>query len=231
MTPWQFQKRLRLYTVREGMIGQGVGAAAPTFEVSYESPSHFNREYKRLLGISPSRATQPLRRTSAAVASSAPAAVVASRGRPEQSNIEGPFWKGKPANLASPDPQEIDSHAPNNGPSCPYPCDLPIAPAPGNRFNLPGYFGVFTILKPPECDDRREQSASCSRTSRPGEGGSCHPRSSGSAWRRATSHPGPDGDGWLSPAVPVRSPNASKQGRNLKCPANISAFTGSSWRS
>ncbi|GAB4240774.1 MAG: AraC family transcriptional regulator [Acidobacteriota bacterium] len=63
MTPLQFQKRLRLYTARERMILQDLDAATAAFEVGYESPSHFSREYKRLFGASPARDVQRLRRT------------------------------------------------------------------------------------------------------------------------------------------------------------------------
>lgn len=55
MSPLQFQKRLRLNEARRLMLTEHKDAAAAAFEVGYESPSHFNREYSRLYGNSPKR--------------------------------------------------------------------------------------------------------------------------------------------------------------------------------
>ena len=49
MSPLQFQKQLRLHTARQKMLTEELDAASAAFEVGYESPCQFNREYKRLL--------------------------------------------------------------------------------------------------------------------------------------------------------------------------------------
>jgi AraC-like DNA-binding protein len=59
MSPLQFQKQLRLHTARQKMLTEELDAAA--FEVGYESPSQFNREYKRVFGKPPMRDVQRLR--------------------------------------------------------------------------------------------------------------------------------------------------------------------------
>ena len=53
MTPLQFQKRLRLNEARRLMLTENLDALAATFEVGYESPSQFSREYRRHFGMSP----------------------------------------------------------------------------------------------------------------------------------------------------------------------------------
>ena len=55
MSPLQYQKRLRLVAARERMLIEGLDAATAAFEVGYESPSQFNREYKRFFGLPPIR--------------------------------------------------------------------------------------------------------------------------------------------------------------------------------
>ena len=49
MSPLQFQKQLRLHAARQRMLTSEVDAASAAFEVGYESPSQFNREYRRFL--------------------------------------------------------------------------------------------------------------------------------------------------------------------------------------
>jgi len=61
MSPLQFQKQLRLHTARQKMLTEELGAAGAAFEVGYESPSQFNREYKRFFGQPPVRDIQALR--------------------------------------------------------------------------------------------------------------------------------------------------------------------------
>ena len=55
MSPLQYQKQLRLVAARERMLIEGLDAARAAFEVGYESPSRFNREYKRFFGQPPMR--------------------------------------------------------------------------------------------------------------------------------------------------------------------------------
>ena len=53
MSPLQYQKQLRLVAARERMLIEGIDATSAAFEVGYESPSQFNREYKRFFGQPP----------------------------------------------------------------------------------------------------------------------------------------------------------------------------------
>jgi AraC-like DNA-binding protein len=55
MSPLQYQKQLRLVAARERMLIEGLDAASAAFEVGYESPNQFNREYKRFFGQPPMR--------------------------------------------------------------------------------------------------------------------------------------------------------------------------------
>ena len=61
MSPLQFQKQLRLHTARQKMLTEELDAASAAFEVGYESPSQFNREYKRFFGQPPMRDIQAMR--------------------------------------------------------------------------------------------------------------------------------------------------------------------------
>ena len=55
MSPLQYQKQLRLVAARERMLIEGLDAASAAFQVGYESPSQFSREYKRFFGQPPVR--------------------------------------------------------------------------------------------------------------------------------------------------------------------------------
>jgi AraC-like DNA-binding protein len=55
MSPLQYQKQLRLHTARVRMLMDGLDAASAAFEVGYESPSQFSREYRRFFGQPPMR--------------------------------------------------------------------------------------------------------------------------------------------------------------------------------
>ena len=55
LSPLQFHKRLRLYEAQRLMLAENENAASAGLEVGYESPTQFNREYKRLFGEPPHR--------------------------------------------------------------------------------------------------------------------------------------------------------------------------------
>ena len=55
MSPLQYQKWLRLNEARRLMLTERLDAATASFQVGYESPSQFNREYKRQFGAPPLR--------------------------------------------------------------------------------------------------------------------------------------------------------------------------------
>ncbi len=63
LTPLQFQKRLRLNEARRLMLTENLDALSATYEVGYESPSQFSREYSRLFGEPPLRDINRLRQT------------------------------------------------------------------------------------------------------------------------------------------------------------------------
>lgn len=53
-TPLQFQKDLRLIKAMELLEHSGRSVASAAYEVGYESPTHFSRDYKRKFGRNPS---------------------------------------------------------------------------------------------------------------------------------------------------------------------------------
>lgn len=53
MSPVQLQKLLRLQEARQLMLDQNMSAGSASALVGYESPSQFNREYRRLFGAPP----------------------------------------------------------------------------------------------------------------------------------------------------------------------------------
>jgi AraC-like DNA-binding protein len=61
MSPLQYQKWLRLYEARRLMLTERLDATTAAFQVGYESPSQFSREYSRLFGNSPLRDITNLR--------------------------------------------------------------------------------------------------------------------------------------------------------------------------
>lgn len=52
-TPLQFQKLLRLIEARRLLQQRGLSVAQSAFEVGYESPTQFSREYSRQFGVAP----------------------------------------------------------------------------------------------------------------------------------------------------------------------------------
>lgn len=65
MSPLQYQKWLRLYEARRLMLGENQDATTTAFQVGYESPSQFSREYSRLFGAPPLRDITNLRQMAA----------------------------------------------------------------------------------------------------------------------------------------------------------------------
>ena len=65
MTPLQYQKQLRLLEARHLMTAGAANVEKAAFQVGYESPSQFSREYGRMFGISPRRDVNLLRGTAA----------------------------------------------------------------------------------------------------------------------------------------------------------------------
>jgi len=68
LSPLQFQKQLRLQEARRLMLAERMDAANAGFQVGYESPSQFSREYNRLFGAPPLRDIAKLRQITAAEA-------------------------------------------------------------------------------------------------------------------------------------------------------------------
>ncbi|MDP4096267.1 AraC family transcriptional regulator [Paenibacillus sp. P96] len=64
MGPLQYQKQLRLLEARRLMLSGPVGATTAALKVGYESPSQFNREYRRFFGLPPLQDIKAVRKTS-----------------------------------------------------------------------------------------------------------------------------------------------------------------------
>ncbi len=54
-SPLQYQKELRLLEARRLLQVEGLGVSDAAYEVGYESPTQFSREYSRKFGAAPSR--------------------------------------------------------------------------------------------------------------------------------------------------------------------------------
>jgi AraC-like DNA-binding protein len=65
LSPLQYQKHLRLQEARRLMLAEHLDAATAAFQVGYESPSQFSREYSRLFGAPPLRDIKSLRQMAA----------------------------------------------------------------------------------------------------------------------------------------------------------------------
>jgi AraC-like DNA-binding protein len=61
MTPLQYQKQIRLQEARRLMVARALDAATAGYQVGYDSPSQFAREYRRLFGLPPARDAARLR--------------------------------------------------------------------------------------------------------------------------------------------------------------------------
>ncbi|MBD2066439.1 AraC family transcriptional regulator [Leptolyngbya sp. FACHB-671] len=61
MSPLQYQKQLRLLEARRLMIAEDADATHAAYQVGYESPSQFNREYSRMFGAPPKKDIERLR--------------------------------------------------------------------------------------------------------------------------------------------------------------------------
>jgi AraC-like DNA-binding protein len=61
MSPLQYQKQLRLLEARRLMLAENTDATNTAYQVGYESPSQFSREYSRLFGAPPIKDIERLR--------------------------------------------------------------------------------------------------------------------------------------------------------------------------
>jgi len=61
MSPLQYQKQLRLLEARRLMLAEDFDATSTAYQVGYESPPQFSREYSRLFGAPPIRDIERLR--------------------------------------------------------------------------------------------------------------------------------------------------------------------------
>ena len=61
MSPLQYQKQLRLLEAHRLMLAENADAASAAYQVGYESPSQFSREYSRMFGASPIKNIKRLR--------------------------------------------------------------------------------------------------------------------------------------------------------------------------
>jgi AraC-like DNA-binding protein len=66
MTPLQYQKQLRLLEARRLMLSRAFKVEAAAFDVGYESPSQFSRDYARVFGSPPKRDMKRLQAVSEA---------------------------------------------------------------------------------------------------------------------------------------------------------------------
>ncbi|MBD2609266.1 AraC family transcriptional regulator [Scytonema hofmannii FACHB-248] len=61
MSPLQYQKQLRLFKARHLMLAENADATNSAYQVGYESPSQFSREYSRMFGAPPIKDIERLR--------------------------------------------------------------------------------------------------------------------------------------------------------------------------
>lgn len=60
LSPLQYHKRMRLHEARKILLAEREQIAAAAYRVGYESVSQFNRDYKKLFGVSPKRSVDSL---------------------------------------------------------------------------------------------------------------------------------------------------------------------------
>lgn len=61
MSPLQYHKQIRLQEARRLMLGEDMDAASAGFQVGYEDPAYFSRDYKKQFGEPPKRDISRLR--------------------------------------------------------------------------------------------------------------------------------------------------------------------------
>ena len=66
MGPLQYQKQLRLQEARRLLLSGSMDVTTAALEVGYESPSQFNREYRRLFGLPPLQDIKAVKKNAAA---------------------------------------------------------------------------------------------------------------------------------------------------------------------
>ncbi|OOL18876.1 hypothetical protein AL01_03810 [Bombella intestini] len=62
MTPVQYRTKIRLQEARRLMVHEGMKAASAGFQVGYDSPSQFSRDYKKIFGRPPQSDLNHIRR-------------------------------------------------------------------------------------------------------------------------------------------------------------------------
>jgi len=60
LSPLQYQKQVRLLKARTLLVGGGKSVTSAAFEVGYESPTQFSREYARAFGLPPGRDSEQI---------------------------------------------------------------------------------------------------------------------------------------------------------------------------
>ena len=61
ISPLQYQKQIRLLRARQLMLAENADATSAAYQVGYESPSQFSREYSRMFGAPPIQDVERLR--------------------------------------------------------------------------------------------------------------------------------------------------------------------------
>jgi AraC-like DNA-binding protein len=61
MSPLQYQKQLKLLEARRLLLTENTDATNAAYQVGYESPSQFSREYSRMFGAPPIKDVERLR--------------------------------------------------------------------------------------------------------------------------------------------------------------------------